>query len=102
MIPYFLEKLKNTPDEDGNLLDNTLLLYGSPMGDPNLHNHKRVPFFIAGRPGGALKGGLHLKAPNGTPLADVMLSVLHTLGLGDLKEFGDNEGVFDLAGAALK
>lgn len=63
-----------------------------------------MPFFIfiAGRARGAMKGALHLKAPNGTPVADVMLSVLHTLGLEDLKEFGDNEGVFDLAGAALK
>ena len=43
MVPYFLEKLKNTPDGDGNLLDNTLVLYGSPMGDSNVHNHKRVP-----------------------------------------------------------
>jgi hypothetical protein len=102
MIAYFLDKLKNTPDEEGNLLDNTLLLYGSPMGDPNLHNHKRVPFFLAGRAGGALNGGLHLKAPNGTPLADVMLSVLHTLGLGEMTDFGDNEGVFDLNGTALK
>ena len=61
-MPYFLEKLKHTPDGDGTLLDNTLLLYGSPMGDSNLHNHKRVPFFIAGRAGGALKGGA---APEG-------------------------------------
>src|SRR5689334_3515694 len=62
MIPYFLERLKNTADGDGTLLDNTLVIYGSPMGDSNLHNHKRVPFFLAGRAGGALKGGLHLRA----------------------------------------
>ena len=61
MVPYFLEKLKNTPDGDGNLLDNTLVLYGSPMGDSNVHNHKRVPLFLAGHAGGALKGGLHLQ-----------------------------------------
>ncbi len=102
LLPYFLEKLKNTPDGEGNLLDNTLVLYGSPLGDPNLHNHKRVPMFLAGKAGGALKGGLHLKAPGGTPTADVMLSVLHALGLEDMKEFGDSEGVFDLNGAALK
>ena len=96
MIPYVLEKLRNTPDGDGNLLDHTLLLYGSAMGDSNLHNHKRVPFFMAGRAGGALNGGEHLKAPNGTPLADVMLSVLHKLGLNDVPSFGDSEGVFEL------
>ncbi|MFN7930819.1 MAG: hypothetical protein U0Y68_23420 [Blastocatellia bacterium] len=94
-----MEKLKETPDGDGNLLDNTLLLYGSPMGDPNLHNHKRVPFFLAGHAGGALKGGLHLRAARGTSLANVMLSVLHALGLNDLTRFGDSEAAFDLTPA---
>jgi hypothetical protein len=55
-----------------------------------------VPFFMAGGAGGALKGGLHLKAPNGTPLANVMLGVLHALGFEDLERFGDSEGAFEL------
>ena len=55
-----------------------------------------MPLFIAGRAGGALTGGLHLKAPNGTPLANVMLSVLRALGLEDLERFGDSEAAFDL------
>jgi hypothetical protein len=96
LMPYFLDRLKNTPEGDGTLMDSTLLLYGSPMGDSNLHNHKRVPFFMAGRANGALPGGLHLKAPNGTPLADVMLAVLHSLGLHDVERFGDSESAFDL------
>jgi len=96
LIPYFLETLKNTPDGDGSLLDHTLLMYGSPMGDSNLHNHKRVPFFIAGRGGGALKGGVHLKAPNGTPLANVMLTVLQALGLPELERFGDSDGAYNI------
>ncbi len=98
MIPYFLEKLKAIDDGDGNLLDNSIVIYGSPMGDSNLHNHKRVPFFIAGHAGGAIKGGLHLRAPDGTPLANVMLSVLHKLGLDDMESFGDSTGEFDLNG----
>ena len=48
LVPYFLEKLKNTPDGDGNLLDNSLIIYGSPMGNSNVHNHKRCPLFLAG------------------------------------------------------
>jgi hypothetical protein len=96
MVPYLLEKLKNTPDADGNLLDNSLVIYGSPMGDSNLHNHKRVPFFLAGRAGGQLKGGLHLRAADATPLANVMLTVLHKLGIDDLQQFGDSTGEFDL------
>ena len=65
--PYFLEKLRNTPDGDGNLLDHSLVLYGSPMGDGNGHSHKRVPLFLAGHASGQLKGNLHLKTPLGRP-----------------------------------
>jgi hypothetical protein len=96
MIPYVLQRLKETPDGDGNLLDRTLLLYGSAMGDSNLHNHKRVPFVLAGGADGALAGGRHLKAPAGTPLANVMLSVLHKLGVDDITSFGDSEAAFPL------
>jgi hypothetical protein len=95
MLPYLLKALQDTPDADGGtMLDNTAVLYGSPMGNPNQHNHKRVPFLIAGHAGGALKGGVHLKAKNGTPLSNVMLSLLHSLGLDELERFGDSEGTF--------
>ena len=97
LLPYFLQKLKDTRDGDSNLLENSLVMYGSPMGDPNFHNHKRVPFILAGHAGGALKGGQHFKAPNRTPLSNVMLSLLHALGLDDLKSFGDSEGAFALS-----
>ena len=56
MLRYFLEKLKATPDADGTLFDSTLVLYGSPMGDPNLHNHKRVPFCVVAPPSATLPG----------------------------------------------
>jgi hypothetical protein len=98
MVPYLLERLARMSDDGGSLLDQTLVLYGSAMGDSNQHNHKRVPFFLVGRAGGAIPGGLHLKAPNGAPLADVMLSVLHALGLDDVPSFGDSERVFPLDG----
>ena len=96
MLPYFLKKLKDTPDGDSNLLDNTLVMYGSPMGDSNIHNHKKCPLFFAGRAGGTLKGGLHLKAPDGTPMANAMLTALHALGMDDLPKFGDSTGEFSL------
>ena len=95
MIPYFLNKLKNTPDGERNLLDNTLVLYGSPMGNSNVHNHKRCPLFLAGHAGGQLKGNLHIKAADGTPMANAMLSVGQMLGL-DFKTFGDSTGAMDL------
>jgi hypothetical protein len=100
MVPYLLEKLKNTPDGDGSLLDNSLIMYGSPMGDSNLHNHKRCPLFLAGHAGGQLKGGLHLRAADGTPMANVMLAVLHQLGIRDPQQFGDSTAEFDLNAAA--
>jgi hypothetical protein len=96
MIPYFLEKLKNTPDGDSNLLERTLVIYGSPMGNSNVHNHKRCPLFLAGRAGGLLKGNLHVKAGDGTPMANVFLTLLHGLGLDDMRAFGDSTGEFDL------
>ncbi len=102
MLPYFLDKLKNTPDGEGTLLDNTMVLYGSPMGNSNLHNHKRCPLLLAGHAGGKLKGGLHLKAQDETPMANVMLSMLHTLGLDDMKAFGDSTGTFDLNAVTSK
>jgi hypothetical protein len=97
MLRYFIEKLKATPDGDRTLLDSTLVLYGSPMGDPNLHNHKRVPFFVVAPPSATLPGGRHVKAPNGTPLANAMLSILHALGMEDVTTFGDSEGALSLS-----
>jgi hypothetical protein len=96
MVPYFLEKLKNTIEGEGNLLDKTLLMYGSPMGDSNLHNHKRCPLFLAGKANGYLTGNMHIKAPDGTPMADVMLGLLHGIGLDDVTSFGDSTHEFSL------
>jgi len=95
LIPYFLNKLKQTPEGDGNLLDHTLVMYGSPMGDSNVHNHKRCPLFLAGHAGGQLRGNLHLKAADGTPMANAMLSVGQMLGL-ELPAFGDSTAPMDL------
>ena len=95
LVPYFLKKLKETPDGDSNLLENSLLIYGSPMGNSNVHNHKRCPLFLAGHAGGALKGNLHIKAADGTPMANAMLGALRGVGL-ELDTFGDSNAVMDL------
>jgi hypothetical protein len=97
MLPYFLKKLKETPDGDGgNLLDSTLVMYGSPMGDSNIHNHHKCPLFFVGKAGGALKGGLHIKTADGTPMANAMLAALQGLGVRDLTSFGDSTRAMDL------
>ena len=90
-VAYFLDKLKNTPDGDGNLLDHSLVLYGSPMGDSNVHNHKRLPLFLAGHANGRVKGNLHVVAKDATPMANVLLSVMHKLGVPNGK-IGDSTG----------
>jgi hypothetical protein len=97
LIVPFIEKLKKMQDSDGkSVLDNSLVLYGSPMGDGNLHNHKRVGFFLAGHAGGSLKGGLHVRATDGTPSANVYLTLLHKLGMDDITVFGDSTGELPL------
>src|SRR4051812_5636936 len=95
LLPYLLDKLKKTADVDGTVLDNTAIVYGSPMGNSNVHNHKRCPLLVAGRAGGALKGNLHVKAPDGTPMANAMLTVLRSLGM-EIDSFGDSTGALDL------
>jgi hypothetical protein len=94
-LAYFLDRMKKTMDGDASLLDRTLVIWGSPMADPNIHNHRRCPLMLLGRANGALKGNVHLKAPDGTPMANVMLTLLHQLGL-DLQRFGDSTGEFSL------
>ena len=96
LLPYFIERLKRMPEGDGTVLDNTLIMYGSPMGNPNVHNHKRCPLLFAGHAGGSLKGGLHIKAADGTPMANSFLDVLHRIGMDDLPSFGDSTGALDL------
>jgi Protein of unknown function (DUF1552) len=96
MVPYLLDKLKNTPDGDSNMLNNSLVLYGSPIANPNIHNHRRAPLFLAGHAGGRLKGGVHIKAADGTPMANPMLAMLHMLGRDDMEKFGDSTGELDL------
>ena len=96
MLPYFLERLKATTEGDTNLLEKTVIIYGSPMADGNIHNHRRCPLLLLGHGNGRLAGNLHLKAPDGTPMANAMLTLLHDLGRDDLHSFGDSTGEFVL------
>jgi hypothetical protein len=96
MVPYFLDKLKNSMDGDKNLLERSMIVYGSPMGDSNLHNHRRCPLLLLGGGNGRLANNVHLKAPDGTPMANVFLSLLHKLGMDDIKSFGDSTDEFAL------
>ncbi len=96
VLPYFLEKLKTTMEGEASLLDKTLIMYGSPMANGNVHNHRNCPFIMLGKGNGALEGGVHLKAPDNTPMSNVMLTMMHRLGMDDVKSFGDSTGEFAL------
>jgi len=81
-LAYFLNKLRNTPDGDGTLLDHSLVLYGTNMGDSNQHLHYDVPYILAGGASGQLKGGRHLSFPTKTvTTANLLLSVLNMFGV---------------------
>jgi hypothetical protein len=99
MLPYFLDKLKSIQEGESNMLDKTMIIYGSPMGDSNLHNHRRCPLIVLGKAENRLTGNLHIKAPDGTPMANAMLSMMHTLGLENMTSFGDSTGVLNLNSA---
>ncbi|WP_419162447.1 DUF1552 domain-containing protein [Candidatus Palauibacter sp.] len=100
LVPYFLDRLKESMEGDTHLLDKTMIVYGSPMGDPNVHNHKRCPLFVVGGAQGRMNGNLHLRAAPGTPMANVMLSLMHRLGLDDMTSFGNSTGAFSFTGTA--
>ena len=97
LLPYFLQKLQSIHEGDSSLLDKSLIIYGSPMGDANVHNHKRCPLVVLGGAQGQISGNRHLRAEAGTPMANVMLSLMQTLGVSDMTQFGDSTGTFPLA-----
>ena len=95
-LPYFLEKLKNTKEGDQSLLEKTAIVWGSPMADANIHNHRRCPLIFLGHANGQLEGNLHVKAGDGEPMANAMLTLMHKLGMEDLQSFGDSNGELSL------
>jgi hypothetical protein len=95
-LNYFLTRMRDTMDGDASLLDKSAIIWGSPMADSNLHNHRKAPLMILGRANGALEGGLHLKAPDGTPMADAFLALMRKIGHSEMQSFADSQGQFSL------
>jgi len=91
---YFLEKLRNTPDGDGSLLDHSIFIYGSGISDGNIHFHLDLPMLVVGGGAGTLKGGRHVRYQNDTPISNLYVSVLDKLGL-PMNQFGDSTGKLD-------
>ena len=94
LFAYYLEKLRSTPDGDGNLLDHSLVLYGSGMGNPNIHDHVNLPIVVAGGAAGRVKGGRHIRYAEPTPLANLHLTLLERAGVR-MDAFADSQGKVD-------
>ena len=89
----FVDKLANTPDGDGSLLDHAVILWGSNMSNSDKHNHDPLPSAILGKAYGKIKGGQHLHYPQDTPHANLMLTLLHRAGV-PVDRIGDSSGIF--------
>jgi Protein of unknown function (DUF1552) len=94
LFGYYLDRLKSTPDGDGTLLDHSIVLYGSGMGNPNVHDHVNLPIIVAGGGAGRMKGGRYITYAEPTPLANLHLTLLEKVGVR-LDKFADSEGKID-------
>ena len=91
MFAEFVEKLKNTPDGDGSMLDNMVLLYGSNMSNSNAHDHYPLPNLVLGGASGRMKGGRHLRYADHTPMTNLLVSMLDKAGVRQ-ESLGDSTG----------
>jgi len=92
LLAHLLERLKATPDGDGNLLDHSLILYGSGMSNSNIHNHSPLPVLVAGGAAGRMKGGRHLKYPENTPMSNLLMTILDKADCAQ-ESVGDSTGM---------
>ena len=95
MLAYLLEKMQATPDGDGSLLDHSLIMYGSGMGNGNLHRHSDLPILLAGKLGGKFKTGYHYDYKMDTPMANLLVTILDRAGL-PIEKLGDSTGPLKL------
>src|SRR5580765_1277775 len=95
VFTYLLEKLKATPDGDGNLLDHSIVLYGSAMADANQHNHAPLPIILAGAASGKLKGGRHIRNTKDTTMSNLLLAMLDKLGI-PTEKFSDSTAMLQI------
>lgn len=95
LFAEYLEKLATTEDGEGSLLDHSLILYGSGIGNPNVHDHTNLPILLAGGGATGIRGNRHVRYEEPIPLANLHLSLLHHVGVKEEK-FGDSDGVIAL------
>lgn len=95
LFAEYLEKLDATPDGEGSLLDHSLILYGSGIGNPNLHDHTNLPVLVAGGDSVGVRGNRHIRYEEATPLANLHLTLLDRAGV-TVEKFGDSTGMLSL------
>jgi hypothetical protein len=100
MLAYLLEKMQATPDGDGTLLDHSLIMYGSGMGNGNLHRHSDMPVLLAGKLGGKFKTGYHLDYKMDTPMANLLVAILDKAGV-PIEKMGDSTGPLKMEAIAV-
>ena len=88
---YFVQKLKSIKEGEGTLLDNCMIVYGSGIGDGNQHNHDNLPVLFAGRGGGSIQTGRHVRYRKETPMTNLYLTLFEQMGV-KAERFGDSTG----------
>lgn len=94
----FVSRLASTPEGEGTLLDNCMVMYGGGISDGNRHNHEDLPIILAGRAGGTIDSGRLIDCPKDTPLCNLYVSMLQRMGCG-VTDFGDSTGALGGLGA---
>jgi len=102
MLAYYLDKLRNTQDGDGSLLDHTLIMYGAALSDANLHRYDDLPVLLVGGGVNGIKGGQHIRYPARTPLTNLLVTMLDKAGVPKVEKIGDSTGKLDLVASAAK
>src|SRR5262249_51083112 len=94
LFAAFVQKLQSTPDGDGSLLDHSMYLLGSGLGNPDVHDHSKLPILVAGGAAGAMKGGRHVNYEKPTPMSNLLLTMLDKAGI-HMDKFADSTGEVD-------
>jgi len=96
MLAYYLDRLRATPDGDGSLLDHSMILYGSALSDGNLHLYTNLPLLLVAGEQTGIKGGRHIRSPRGTPMTNLLLTMLDKANVPHVEKLGDSTGRLDL------
>jgi hypothetical protein len=92
MFAYYLDRLRSTPDGDGSLLDHSMVLYGGSLSDGNLHLYSNLPLLLVAGGVAGIKGGMHVRYPRGTPMCNLLLTMLDKARVPHVERLGDSTG----------